>query len=133
MNNTEFKTIIMGVEYTVKLCTPKEQPKFTSLSATGLCEPYEKALYINIEGSEDEDAFEKVHLYYLQVLRHEMVHAMFFECGLTDYMRDETLVEALACVYPKAMIDFGKAGFELTKLMVYGDDLQEQGQENSRP
>lgn len=122
MTNAEFKTNIMGVEYTVKLCTPKEQPKFTTLSATGLCEPYEKALYINIEDAEDKDAFEKVHLYYLQVLRHEMVHAMFYECGLTDYMRDETLVEVLACIYPKAMNDFAKAGIALTKLMV----LEEQ-------
>ena len=131
MNNAEFKTIIMGVEYTVKLCTPKEQPKFTSLSATGLCEPYEKDLYINIEDAEDKDAFEDVDLYYLHVLRHEMVHAMFFECGLTDYMRDETLVEALACIYPKAMDDFKKARIELTKLMVFGNELQEQGQTNS--
>lgn len=125
MNNTEFKTNIMGVEYTVKLCTPKEQPKFTSLSATGLCEPYEKVLYINIEDAEDEDAFEKIGLYYMQVLRHEVVHAIFFECGLTDYMRDETLVEALACIYPKAMNDFARAGIELTKLMVFGDELQD--------
>lgn len=131
MNNAEFKTNIMGVEYTVKLCTPKEHPKFTALSAIGLCEPYEKALYINIEDADDEDAFEKMGLYYLQVLRHEMVHAIFFECGLTDYMRDETLVEALACIYPKAMNDFAKAGIELTKLMVFGDELQEQGQTNS--
>lgn len=127
MNNTEFKTIIMGVEYTVKLCTPKEQPKFTSLSATGLCEPYEKSLYINIEDAEDKDAFEDVDLYYLHVLRHEMVHAMFFECGLTDYMRDETLVEALACIYPKLIDDFEKARIEITKLMVFDNDLQEQG------
>lgn len=131
MNNAEFKTIIMGVEYTVKLCTPKEQPKFTTLSATGLCEPYEKALYINIEDAEDKDAFEDVDLYYLHVLRHEMVHAMFFECGLTDYMRDETLVEALACIYPKVIDDFEKARIELTKLMVFGDELQKQGQTNS--
>lgn len=131
MNNTEFKTNIMGVEYTVKLCTPKEQPKFTSLSATGLCEPYEKALYINIEDSDDVVAFEKINLYYLQVLRHEMVHAIFFECGLTDYMQDETLVEALACIYPKVIDDFEKARIELTKLMVFGDELQEQGQTNS--
>lgn len=131
MNNTEFKTNIMGVEYTVKLCTPKEQPKFTSLSATGLCEPYEKALYINIEDADDKDAFEKVNLYYLQVIRHEMMHAIFFECGLTDYMQDETLVEALACIYPKAMNDFAKAGIELTKLMVLDNELQEQGQTNS--
>lgn len=131
MNNAEFKTIIMGVEYTVKLCTPKEQPKFATLSANGLCEPYEKALYINIEDAEDKDVFEKINLYYLQVLRHEMVHAMFFECGLTDYMRDETLVEALACIYPKATNDFARAGIELTKLMVFDNDLQEQGQTNS--
>ena len=129
MTNAEFKTNIMGVEYTVKLCTPKEQPKFTSLSATGLCEPYEKALYINIEGAEDEDAFEKVHLYYLQVLRHEMVHAMFYECGLTDYMRDETLVEALACIYPKAMNDFAKAGIALTKLMLCEEEQEELNNE----
>ena len=66
---------------------------------------------------------------YLQVLRHEMVHAMFYECGLTDYMRDETLVEALACIYPKAMNDFATAGIALTKLMLCEEEQEERNNE----
>ena len=92
---------VMGMDYKLKFCTSEEQPKFKSLSAAGLCEPYERILYINIEDMGDEDAFANVFSYIKQVIRHEVMHAMFFECGLTDYMRDETLVEFLACAYPK--------------------------------
>lgn len=108
MNNTEFYTDVLGVEYEVKFCTSKEQPKFKSLGAAGLCEPYEHTLYINIEDMGDEDAFANEISYYKQVIRHEYMHAMFFECGLTDYMRDETLVEFLACIYPKMGLDLAK-------------------------
>ena len=34
-------------------------------------------------------------------LRHEVIHAFFYESGLTDYTVDETLVEALAILWPK--------------------------------
>lgn len=41
------------------------------------------------------------HIYYKQVLRHELIHAFFYEAGLTDYAYDEILVEFIASQFPK--------------------------------
>lgn len=38
---------------------------------------------------------------YKHVMRHEILHAFLFECGLTEYSQDETLVEFLASTAPK--------------------------------
>lgn len=38
---------------------------------------------------------------YKHVMRHEILHAFMFECGLTQYSQDETLVEFLASTAPK--------------------------------
>lgn len=35
------------------------------------------------------------------VLRHEIMHAMFYESGLLDYATDEVLVDYIAAQYPK--------------------------------
>lgn len=35
------------------------------------------------------------------VIRHEMIHAMFHESGVSDYYMDETLVDLLAIQLPK--------------------------------
>ncbi len=43
-----------------------------------------------------------------QTFRHEIVHAFFFECGMTEYCMDETLVEFLASTAPKLFAIFKK-------------------------
>lgn len=116
---------VMGMDYKLIFCTSEEQPKFKSLSAAGLCEPYEHTLYINIEDMGDEDAFANEIYYYKQVIRHEYMHAMFFECGLTDYMRDETLVEFLACIYPKMDIDLKRADLQFGRALYPGEGTKE--------
>lgn len=125
MNNTEFYTDVLGVEYKVKFCTSKEQPKFKSLGAAGLCEPYEQTLYINIEDMGDEDAFANEISYYKQVIRHEYMHAMFFECGLTDYMRDETLVEFLACIHTKMSSDLARIALQFVRALDTDEEAKE--------
>lgn len=125
MKNTEFYTYVLGVEYDVKFCTSKEQPKFKSLSAAGLCEPYEHTLYINIEDMGDEDAFANEISYYKQVIRHEYIHAMFFECGLTDYMRDETLVEFLACISSKMNSDLARIALQFVRALDIDEETKE--------
>lgn len=43
-----------------------------------------------------------------QTFRHEIVHAFFFECGMTEYCMDETLVEFVASTAPKLFAIFKK-------------------------
>ena len=125
MKNTEFYMDVLGVEYKVKFCTSKEQPKFKLLGAAGLCEPYEHPLYIHIEDMGDEDAFANEISYYKQVIRHEYMHAMFFECGLTDYMRDETLVEFLACISPKMNSDLARIALQFVRALDIDEETKE--------
>jgi hypothetical protein len=48
-----------------------------------------------------DDCTNHKHTYYNQVLRHELVHAFFYEAGLTDYAYNETIVEFIASQFPK--------------------------------
>jgi len=54
-----------------------------------------------------------------KVLRHELFHAVFHECGLTNYCDDEVLVEFLAGQFPK-----------IAKIMAEADSIIEKDSEN---
>ena len=45
-----------------------------------------------------------------ETLRHELIHAFFFEAGLADYCSDETLVDFIAQQFPKLQKLFTEAG-----------------------
>ena len=57
----------------------------------GTTDRVEKEITINISNDTD----------YLSTLLHELIHAYFWECGLGDYYRDETLVDWLAMQLPQ--------------------------------
>lgn len=40
---------------------------------------------------------------YNEVLRHEVIHAFFNECGLAEYCNDEQLVQWIAVQFPKIL------------------------------
>lgn len=45
-----------------------------------------------------------------ETLRHELIHAFFFEAGLADYCSDETLVNFIAQQFPKLQKIFTDTG-----------------------
>ena len=45
-----------------------------------------------------------------ETLRHELIHAFFFEAGLSDYCSDETLVDFIAQQFPKLQKLFTESG-----------------------
>lgn len=94
------KINVLGTDYDVLVKSEKENPKLKE--ANGLCEVYAQKIYIIDQNDRKDNAtYENVDEYYHKVLRHELFHAIFAEAGLTDYLEDETLVEALAVLYPK--------------------------------
>jgi len=108
---------ILGVNYSVRVQDAKENPKLDN--ADGLCEIYAKQLIIDDSNRHDKGAFMNVDEYYQQTLRHEVFHAIFAECGATDYCRDEKLIDMLAFLYPKIekiMQETKKIGDELNAL-----------------
>lgn len=90
---------ILGVNYSVRVQDAKENPKLDG--ADGLCEIYAKQLILDNSGKQDKNAYANIGEYYQQTLRHEVFHAIFAECGATDYCRDEKLIDMLAVLYPK--------------------------------
>lgn len=69
----------------------------------GECLTYSKTINVRpvermLDVVDDFKAKEKRHK---EVMRHEMIHAAFFESGLPDYCADETLVNWIAMQFPK--------------------------------
>lgn len=92
---------ILGTDYDIKYQSEEENQKFTALEATGLAELYSKIIYIEKLDKDDIRAYDNLDVYQEKVLRHELFHAIFHECGLSKYTEDEGLVECLAQLYPK--------------------------------
>ena len=90
---------VLGTEYTILTATGEENPKMKD--AAGLCEAYAKKIYIDTSHASYEEVVENFEGFCQRVLRHEAFHAIFHEAGLSKYYEDETLVEALAILYPR--------------------------------
>ena len=88
---------VLGTTYTLHY----DEEECTSQNCQGLCELYTKQIVISLKGFGEPSAFNKVEDYYKKVMRHELMHAFFYESGFTDYGSDETLVDALAVQMPK--------------------------------
>lgn len=108
---------ILGVTYSVRVQDEKENPKLNN--ADGLCEIYAKQLIIDDSNRNDKNSYMNINEYYQQILRHEVFHAIFAECGANDYCRDEKLIDMLAFLYPrieKIMQETKKIGDEINAL-----------------
>lgn len=90
---------IFGIPYTVSVSNDKENPKLKD--ADGICETYSKEIIVDHSGRGQENALNNIEDYFRKVLRHEAFHALFHEAGFDQYSQDETLVDALATLYPR--------------------------------
>lgn len=82
------------------------------INADGVCRPYEKVIRIApvIDMLDDDSSTKEKRLRNNEVLRHEIIHAFFNECGLSEYYENETLVNWLAVQFPKLMKIFRECG-----------------------
>ena len=101
------KTNVLGQDYDIIIDdTLKDKNK------DGECLMYEKE--INIKAAQDmleQDASMSAKVKsWNEALRHELIHAFFFEAGLSDYCSDETLVEFIAQQFPKLQKLFTETG-----------------------
>lgn len=93
--------LILGTEY--KLILDDESLK--EIDADGECRGYSKVIRIRplkdmLYGGASDDEKRKR---YNEVLRHEVIHAFFNECGLDDYCNDEELVDWIAVQFLKML------------------------------
>lgn len=90
---------ILGTPYNIKFNTEQEYPKLGNNN--GLCELYSKEIIIKTGYEDNPNVFNNITDYREKVLRQEIIHAIFHECGLDNYCDDEVLVNFLAIQYPK--------------------------------
>lgn len=105
------KINILGTEYDLNVGTEKEFPKLKDKD--GLCDTSTKMIIIRNmdELYDDPDSLEDLETYKRKVIRHEIIHAMFYESGLaggSGYENDETLVDWIAIQVPKMITIFNE-------------------------
>lgn len=105
------KIDILGTEYQVRFETDEENRKLGE-NCNGLAELYSKELIIRTGYEKHPDSYNNILAFREKVVRHEVIHAFFHECGLDNYTEDETLVNCLAVQFPK-LIDIMQRAKEI--------------------
>lgn len=106
----EEKVVILGEEYKIV----EDASIIHSEGADGVCERLTKTITIVpkdmiLDGEcSDEEKTKR----YNEVMRHEVVHAFFFESGLSRYATDEDLVDWIAVQFPKILATMQSVGCE---------------------
>jgi hypothetical protein len=90
---------ILGTEY--KIIGAKDTPKLKE--ADGYVERYAKEIVFDKGLLERQDRMtsERLDIYHKKVMRHEIIHAFFYESGNNHHCEDEELVDCLAILIPK--------------------------------
>lgn len=84
---------ILGTKYKFILVKDEDFPTGEEGQNGGITKFFDKEIIIN------NDIEKKVE--YNWIVRHELLHALFFECGLPEYANDEKLVECFSYHIPK--------------------------------
>lgn len=92
---------VLDTEYTVNTGDYECNPKFEYADADGLCEFHTKQIWIRTGYENNKTCADNIIEYKKKVLRHELIHALFWEVGQADYANNEHLVDLIACLYPK--------------------------------
>ncbi len=97
------KISILGTEYEIA-----EDSGLYRTDFDGICKNYGKSVRARaLADMLDQDSTEKEKRIRLdEVMRHELVHAFFFESGLNEYSEDEQLVSWIAIQFPKMLKAF---------------------------
>lgn len=110
------KVNILGTEYTIKKGNAIDYPKLKN--SMGYCDTSIKTIVVSDmkEEKDDPDALENMDVFQQKVIRHEIVHAMLYESGLSvnsDYACNEEMVDWIAIQTPKMLKAFRDAGMKL--------------------
>ena len=103
------KINILGMIYTIVEDNAFANSKLINNYAYIEC--YEKKI-IYRPVVKDIETYNKLDEHQKKILRHEIIHAFFHESGLTDYYRDEVLVDYLAIQFAKIGKAFEELGVE---------------------
>lgn len=117
MSKLEFKEVsILGTTYKVFYSNPTTHPVLKD--ASGYCDWTNHSIVIDTERDEDPNTVADFDRYVNKVVRHEVIHAFFFESGLAEsfehrnFGQEETVVDWIAKQYPKIKKVYEELGVE---------------------
>ena len=101
------KVNVLGQDYDIII-----DDKLKDRGKDGECLMYEKEIHIRAAQDmlEPDASMSSKVKSQNETLRHELIHAFFFESGLVEYCSDETLVEFIAQQFPKLQKIFSETG-----------------------
>lgn len=105
------KVNILGTEYTIEVKTKQEDKWLKEID--GYCDKTSKKIVVAAE--DESNQLEIYSEYQKKITRHEIIHAFLFESGLHENFKheqwghDETLVDWVACQFPKMLKVFQEA------------------------
>ena len=102
---------VLGTDYTVSIAS-KDEDKYLE-KCDGYCDKTSKKIVVLSKS--DDNELENFEEYQKKVIRHEIIHAFFFESGLHENFRheewghDETTIDWFAVQFPKMLRAFKEA------------------------
>lgn len=103
------KINILGTEYEVIKDVKRDSDETLKAGADGYVDHHDKKIVL-AEIEDDPDMTDNIDGYKQHVFRHEIIHAFFFEAGLTDWANDERITEYLSVQIPKMSKLFKEMG-----------------------
>lgn len=111
----ERKIMILGTEYTVKVVKESEDRVLKDFN--GYCDYSSKTIIVkDYDGVKDLLAPDNPLVCANSTLRHEIIHAFFYESGLEEYYRDERVVDWIALQFPKMAKLFSEIEIDLVNI-----------------
>ena len=103
------KINILGTEYDYDTVLTESDIRLRDCD--GYADLYAKTIRIATDYSENNpDAIKDFEALIKKVKRHEIIHATFFESGLTEWANNECLVDWVAVQFPKMLTAFKEVG-----------------------
>lgn len=96
---------ILGTPYQFNVTTDREDT--TLCGKGGYCDSTAKIIAIESDyNDKDQESVKDIEALKRKIKRHEIVHAYFFESGLSGYADNEQLVDWIAYQFPKMLSTF---------------------------
>lgn len=106
---------ILGTEYKIIVANEEEKPKLKALGCDGYMDYSIKEIVVR-KFEQDERSIDDLIMYGKKVLRHEIIHAFFYESGMWNHSgeseawgQDETITDWIAIQSPKLFKVFQEA------------------------
>lgn len=108
---------VLGTMYTIQESNKVDDPALEECD--GYCDDTVKLCVIDSMNCSDAMAKQNMNEYKKKVIRHELVHAFLFECGLAEnsWASNEEIVDWIASMHHKL-----HAAFEQAELLVKGGE-----------